>query len=401
MTKFSQQNFLIDHIRSILNFYDPICIDKKGGFYHFFKDDGKIYDSTTRHLVSSTRFVFNYAMAYMEFGDPKYLEFAQHGLEFLESAHKKNQGYAWLLQGDKVLDDTNHAYGLAFVLLANAVSLKAGIESAFSRIESIWQLLEDFYWQQDYGLYIDEYNGDFSKADKYRGQNANMHMCEALLMCFEATQDTKFLSRAKLLTYNITVIQANKTDGLIWEHYDENWEVDWNYNKDNPKHLFRPWGFQSGHQTEWSKLLLILHRLTATSWMLTRAEELFLKSVTTTWDDKYGGLCYGFAPDKSICDSDKYFWVQAESLAAAKLLYIATGKDLYENWYNRLWQYSWDHMICHQFGGWYRILDNKNNKYSDEKSPAGKTDYHTMGACYEVLRALRDLRYQKTKKTVQ
>ena len=27
-------------------------------------------------------------------------------------------------------------------------------------------------------------------------------------------------------------------------------------------------------------------------------------------------------------------------------------------------------------------------KYGDEKSPAGKTDYHTMGACYEVLNAL-------------
>ena len=25
----------------------------------------------------------------------------------------------------------------------------------------------------------------------------------------------------------------------------------------------------------------------------------------------------------------------------------------------------------------------------DEKSPAGKTDYHTMGACYEVLAALQ------------
>ena len=43
MRKFSQQSFLIDHIRSILNFYDSICIDKKGGFYHFYKDDGKIY----------------------------------------------------------------------------------------------------------------------------------------------------------------------------------------------------------------------------------------------------------------------------------------------------------------------------------------------------------------------
>jgi len=30
-----------------------------------------------------------------------------------------------------------------------------------------------------------------------------------------------------------------------------------------------------------------------------------------------------------------------------------------------------------------------NRKYSDEKSPAGKVDYHTMGACYEVLNVVR------------
>ena len=33
----------------------------------------------------------------------------------------------------------------------------------------------------------------------------------------------------------------------------------------------------------------------------------------------------------------------------------------------------------------HRILSRDNRKLSDEKSPAGKTDYHTMGACYEVL----------------
>ena len=43
------------------------------------------------------------------------------------------------------------------------------------------------------------------------------------------------------------------------------------------------------------------------------------------------------------------------------------------------------HFVDHRFGAWYRILDRRNQKYSDEKSPAGKTDYHTMGACYEVL----------------
>ena len=30
-----------------------------------------------------------------------------------------------------------------------------------------------------------------------------------------------------------------------------------------------------------------------------------------------------------------------------------------------------------------------NRKIDDEKSPAGKTDYHTMGACHEVLALIR------------
>ena len=42
----------------------------------------------------------------------------------------------------------------------------------------------------------------------------------------------------------------------------------------------------------------------------------------------------------------------------------------------------------HRRGAWYRILTHDNRKLSDEKSPAGKTDYHTMGACHEVLTAL-------------
>jgi mannose/cellobiose epimerase-like protein (N-acyl-D-glucosamine 2-epimerase family) len=57
----------------------------------------------------------------------------------------------------------------------------------------------------------------------------------------------------------------------------------------------------------------------------------------------------------------------------------------YWAWYDRIWAYSWQHFVDHRYGAWYRILTRDNRKYSDEKSPAGKTDYHTMGACYEVL----------------
>ena len=108
-----------------------------------------------------------------------------------------------------------------------------------------------------------------------------------------------------------------------------------------------------------------------------------------SWDDDYGGISYGFAPDGNVCDDDKYFWVQAESFAAAALLAKATGEQGYHDWYQRIWEYSWDHMVDQEYGAWYRILTRDNRKYDDKKSPAGKTDYHTMGACYEVLRSQR------------
>ena len=42
---------------------DGLEIDPSGGFFHYFKDDGTVYDAEHRHLVSSTRFIFNHAMA--------------------------------------------------------------------------------------------------------------------------------------------------------------------------------------------------------------------------------------------------------------------------------------------------------------------------------------------------
>ena len=291
-------------------------------------------------------------------------------------------------------DRTNHTYGLAFVLLAYATALKAGIDEAAPWLDETWDLLEARAWDADAGLYRDEADADWNYSD-YRGQNANMHMCEAMIAAYEATDDARYLERALLLADHMTRRQAALADGLVWEHYDRDWNVDWDYNREDPKHLFRPWGFQPGHQTEWTKLLLTLDghlraRGGVHDWLLPTARHLFDTAVARAWDDRNGGLFYGFAPDGSVCDDDKYFWVQAESIAAAARLAVATGDTRYWDWYDQLWGYAWRHFIDHRHGAWYRILDRDNRKYGDDKSPAGKTDYHTMGACYDVLQLLRD-----------
>jgi mannose/cellobiose epimerase-like protein (N-acyl-D-glucosamine 2-epimerase family) len=399
MPDFRSREVLLDHIRHTMAFYHPRAIDPRGGFFHFFRDDGTVYDVQTRHLVSSTRFIFNYAMAYRQFGDPAYQRAAEHGTEYLRESHRNAStgGYAWLLDGQRVADGTNHCYGLAFVLLAYAHASMAGVEPAHAWIGETFDLMERHFWSPADGLYADEAGPDWSVVSAYRGQNANMHACEALLAAFDATRNVRYLQRAQILAHNITVRQAGFADGLIWEHYHADWSVDWDYNRNDAANLFRPWGFQPGHLAEWAKLLLILERHSPqlrstgrgeTQWLVPRAVALFDAAMSHAWDDQHGGLVYGFAPDGSVCDGDKYFWVQAESLAAAALLAQRTGDDKYWQWYERIWDYSWKHFVDHEFGAWYRILTRDNRKYSDEKSPAGKTDYHTMGACYEVLNVL-------------
>jgi mannose/cellobiose epimerase-like protein (N-acyl-D-glucosamine 2-epimerase family) len=253
--------------------------------------------------------------------------------------------------------------------------------------------MEARFWESAHGLYADEASGDWSVLSPYRGQNANMHACEAMLAAFEATGERPYLLRAEILARNITLRQASLSNDLVWEHYHADWTVDGDYNRHDSSNIFRPWGFQPGHLAEWAKLLLILERhrdlLAAPGdWLLPRAEALFGHALAAAWDHAHGGIHYGFAPDKRICDAHKYFWVQAESLAAAALLGARTGRAQYWDWYQRIWQYCWVHFVDHEYGAWYRILAPDNGKLTDEKSPAGKVDYHTMGACYEVLNVL-------------
>ncbi len=326
VASFRDPQFLLAHVEDTLRFYAPHAFDPTGGFYHFFRDDGSVYDRTTRHLVSSCRFVFNHAMAYRHFGDARDLAYARHGLRFLRDAHwdAEHEGYDWEIEwrdGAKraTRDGTRHCYGLAFVLLAAAHAAMAGVEEAKPLIAHTFDLMEHRFWDRAAGLYADDATPNWT-VSSYRGQNANMHATEALLAAYEATGHLTYLDRAEKIATNIVQRQAALSQGLVWEHFHADWSVDWEYNKEDSSNIFRPWGFQPGHQTEWAKLLLILERHRPLDWLVPRAIELFDAAFAHAWDSDHGGLCYGFGPDYTVCDHDKYFWVQAESFAAAALL---------------------------------------------------------------------------------
>jgi len=383
---FTTRAFLQRHIRSILDFYEPVARDPAGGFFHCFTDDGRVYDAATRHLVSSTRFVFNYAHAYrLGYGD-HYRQWARHALAFVH-AHRQPAGhYAWEITNEgRVLDGRAMAYGQAFVLLAGASALEAGIAEGRELVDDAWKILETLFWEEERAAYADERDASLQRLDPYRGQNANMHACEALLAAYQATGEQAFLDRSMLLAQGFTTRHAAATGGQVWEHYTTDWRPDWEYNQDKPDDLFKPWGFQPGHQAEWAKLLLQLAQHNREDWLLPTARGLLDKAWERGWDKEHGGLVYGYAPQGGFADAHKYFWVMAEAIAAAWRLWRACGEQEYLDKYKQLWRYAWDHLIDHKHGAWFRIRSREGRAIDDLKSPPGKVDYHTLGACWDLL----------------
>ncbi len=390
ITDLWSRSFLQDQIEKIVNFYYPECIDEKlGGYINQFRDDGSIFDDQTKHLVGTCRFVYIFSIASILTEKSEYKEAARHGVQFLLNHHRQPKGgYAWILEGLKVNDATNHCYGHAFVLLAFATSLKAGIQESAEPLVETFNLMERHFWRQADRLYVDEISSDWSIVDPYRGQNANMHTCEAMIAAFEATGETNYLDRATALAIRVCVDMTKQSDGMIWEHYDKKWDPDWQYNLDDPKNLFRPFGYLVGHWMEWAKLLLILEENNPQEWMLPHAKRLFNAAIEQGWDHNSGGMNYAVSPNGEIIDTDRYYWVLSETVAAAGLLANRTGDSTYTDWYSKSWTWSLENLVDQQYGGWYRVLDNKNQRYNDLKSPASKTDYHPVAACWEVLKRI-------------
>ena len=388
---FESANFLNDHLSKTLAFYEDIVVDPKGGFFHSFEDDGRIYDHGLKHLVSSCRFIFDYALAYRERGEERHRQKAEHGLAYLESAHRQANGsYAWQIRDGKTIEGQVMAYGHAFVMICSAFAVEAGIEKAKGTLDDIWTFMETYFWDEKSGAYADEYDKDLAVLSPYRGQNANMHSYEGCIAAYRATSEARYLERAEALAHKFTVELAELSGGMIWEHYDSAWTPDLEYNKDKPNDLFKPWGIQPGHLVEWARLLLMLEAIRPKPWYLDRAKSLYENAIKHGRDEEYGGLIYGFAPDGSICAREKYYWVHSESAATAWRLYRRTSEEKYRQEYNEIWRYSWDNLIDHDHGAWFRILTPEGKKIDNQKSPPGKTDYHTLAVCWDILSALHD-----------
>lgn len=251
--------------------------------------EGRPLPDDTQELHTTTRLVHSYALGNL-LGAPGAGQIVDHGIGYLRSHHRDpdHGGYVWALDESGVSDGRKLAYGQVFVLLAGASAMQAGHPDAAALIEDVCTALDRHFWEEDTGLFCDEFNRDWTPFSTYRGMNANMHGVEALLTAYETTGRSVFLSRAgRILDFFINRIAPNEGWRLP-EHYTGDWRVDRGYSG-NP--MFRPAGTTPGHSFELGRLLLQYWDLTGRpdDGSPARARRLIEQALTDAWQEDRGG----------------------------------------------------------------------------------------------------------------
>lgn len=364
----------------LFRFYEAKSLDPRGGFFTLGAAGEPLPGETARPLHQTARMAHCAAIGVL-LGRPGAYDLLDHAMASLWGQHRdaRHGGYFWSFDADGPRERDKLAYGNGFVLLAASSAKCARHPDADRLIGDITQVLNTRFWEARHGASAEEFREDWTPFSAYRGQNANMHLTEALMAAFEATGEAEYLARAESIADLILRRRAAEADWRVPEHYRADWSVDRDYRGSD---MFRPFGYTPGHALEWTRLALQLWTLGGKrlDWIPHAAARLFSQAVTQGWKEGRGGLYYTLEYDGSPRVRDRLWWPICEGIGAAHFLSgLVEGGDC-ELWYRRFWDFATRRLIDAEHGGWNCQLD-------DELRPIpgyfqGKPDiYHALQAC--------------------
>ena len=382
----SHRAWLLRQADDLFAFFERNIVNPLGGF-HDLDDEGRPaapgYGAgapPSRYLFATTRIVHAFAIAHL-MGRPGADVIVDHGMDFLWKGHRDPDygGYFWGVGYSGPTDETKQAYGHAFVLLAASSAKVAGHPDAERLLADVSTVISERFWEERYGAVAEEFTRDWRPYNSYRGQNSNMHLTEALMAAFEATNNSTYLRMAERIADLIVRRRAAENHWRLPEHFTADWQVNRDY-AGSP--MFRPYGTTPGHWLEWSRLLIQLWELGARKleWIPNAANALFARAAEDGWDRESGGFYYTLDWEGLPRIRDRYWWPCCEGAGAAAFLNAVDGDPIYEDWYRQIWGFMAAQFIDRENRGWRAQVDNALRPNTDPFF--GKVDiYHSLQAC--------------------
>lgn len=277
-------------------------------------------------------------------------------------------GYVHLLDANfKTVDTRQDLYDHAFYLLAYAWLYRISSDRAFlARADQLMDYL-DTAFASEYGGWIE---GDYPA--ECRRQNPHMHLFEAFMSLYEASDEPKWLEKASQVFTLFETRFFDPDNFVLLEYFDDSW---------NPLPGDKGRIIEPGHMMEWVWLLRWYERLTNTdvsSWanlMYSKAYDLGISPSGLMVDEVY--------LDGSPRGETKRSWPMTE-LIKANIAQARTGQSVCEKQASQGIDTLFRYFLQVPVEGSWVDQRGKDNEVISHYAPAS-TLYHLVVACAEVV----------------
>ena len=385
---------MIEEIKSeltghIIPFWKKLRDDEFGGYYGLLDYELNLDKKAVKGCILNNRITWFFSNAYMCLKDESLLDEARHGYEFLRDCclDRKNGGVYWAMSYDgKPLDTTKHTYNQAFCIYALASYYDAcGDKQALEEAYRLFDIIETKC--RDEGGYLEAFDEEFKPASNEKlSENGVMadRTMNTLLHVFEAYTELYRVDKNEAVADKLRWILDCFAD-KIYNPALHRQEVFFDHEYNTLIDLY-----SYGHDIE-------------TSWLIDRGLEILgdkaysdkLSPITRDLAQNvkkvaFDGHSLANECDKGVVNTDRIWWVQAETLIG---FINAYQKDTSQTDFLEAARAEWDfiktYSIDHREGSeWFSgvAADGSPDPKRREIVEPWKCPYHNGRMCMEVIR---------------
>ncbi len=385
---------------NILPYWSEKMVDyENGGFYGRINVNNQVFPKEDKGGILNARILWTYSAAYRVTGDTAYLRLAKRAKDYilLHFIDKQYGGaYRTVSYKGEPSDARKQTYTQSFFIYGLAEYARAtGNKEALDAARAIFECFEKYAFDKEYNGYFEVFTRDWTRSrDRLIGEksdadektmNTSLHLMEAYANLYRVWPDERLKGRV-----------VNMVEIFLDKITDK-----------NSKHLInfldRQWKSTSsvdsyGHDIE-------------ASWLLYEAVSLvdepeLMKRVTGMALSIADAAAEGLQPDGSMIDDkdnasgeinmNRSWWPQVETVVGYVNAYELSGNEKYLNYAVRNWEYSKEHFVDHQGGGWFTSVNEKGIAGKGDKGGFWVCPYHNGRMCLEIMERVGKLSHGLT-----
>jgi mannobiose 2-epimerase len=385
----------INLTKNILPYWSTRMIDtKNGGFYGRINADNQVFPDEDKGGILNARILWTYSSAYRILKDTAYLRLATRSKDYI-MAHFIDKEYGGAYRSVKSngepSDTRKQTYTQSFFIYGLAEYYRAtGDKDALKTAMEIFELFEKYALDKKSDGYFEVFTHDWhrsqdlligeSTVNDEKTMNTHLHIMEAYTNLYRVWPDRRVADRLKdLVEIFLDKITDPKTSHLIC-FMDQNW------NRTSKTDSY-------GHDIESSWLLVEAAGLLGDSALLARVKETSTKiaNAATEGLQADGSLIYEKDLSTGRMNSERSWWVQAETIVGYLNAFEMTGNEKYLDISINCWKYTKNHFVDNKTGGWFSSVSESGVVGRGDKGGFWVCPYHNGRMCIEIIERVSGL----------